>query len=426
MGTDVVTTNSSGVATFSSLVSDTAETSTKLIADAGPDTLTGSSASFIIQAGAVTQLIFGTPPAATVAAGGNAGSAITVKEEDTYGNVTGTDLITLTVSGPAGFSGGPYPATAVAGVATFNLSSDVLTIPGSYSYTASESSISSSAALETVTIGSMYGFNVSVPASTVGVASTVTVTAVDAYGNTETGFSATNAVTLSSSTDSTASFSSPADLTSGSGTFTATFDKIGTAQTVTATAASGGYTGTSASVIVYDPIWLVNGNGTVVKISAAGSSLTGGAVGSSGSASSTGGVGFDSSGNVWSVTSANNTLDFVSKTGASSASYSGGGLSSPVAVAVDGSGYIWIANSGNGSVSVFNNSGTAQSSSSGYGASGSAALGSAPSAIAIDNSGGVWVTSSTGNTVVHIVGAATPVTTPTATAVANGTVGVAP
>jgi len=426
MGTDVVTTNSSGVATFSSLVSDTAEASTKLIVDAGPDTLTGSSASFIIQAGAVTQLIFGTKPAATVVAGGNAGSAITVQEEDQYGNVTGTDLITLTVTGPAGFSGGPYTATAVAGVATFNLSSDVLSIVGSYSYTASESSISSSAALETVTIGSMYGFNVSVPASTVGVASTVTVTAVDAYGNTETGFSSTNAVTLSSSTDSTASFSSPADLTSGTGTFTATFDKIGTAQTVTAAAASGGYTGTSTSAIVYDPIWLVNGNGTVVKISAAGSSLTGGAVGTSGSTSTTGGVAFDSSGNVWSVSSANNTLDFVSKAGASSASYSGGGLSTPVAVAVDGSGYIWIANSGNGSVSVFNNSGTAQSSSSGYGASGSTALGAGPSAIAIDNSGGVWVTSSTGNTVTHIIGAATPVTTPTATAVANGTVGVAP
>jgi len=149
-------------------------------------------------------------------------------------------------------------------------------------------------------------------------------------------------------------------------------------------------------------------------------------VGSAGTSSATGGVAFDSTGNVWSVTNQNNALDFNNKTGTGAVIYSGGGLNAPVAVMADGAGYIWIANSGSASVSEFNNSGTAVSGTSGYGASGSAALGSAPSALAIDETGGVWIVSKTGNTVGHMLGVATPVTTPTATAVTNGTLGAKP
>jgi len=141
-----------------------------------------------------------------------------------------------------------------------------------------------------------------------------------------------------------------------------------------------------------------------------------------------GGVAFDSSGNAWSVTSANNTLDFIAKTGTGSTTYSGGGLNSPVVVAVDGAGHIWIANSGANTLSEFSNSGTAMSGTSGYFGSiyGAGDPFHTPSAIAIDNTGGIWVTNKSGNSVAHIFGAGTPGTTPLATAVTNGTVAMKP
>ena len=102
-----------------------------------------------------SQLAFSTAPAATVSAGGNAGSAITVLEEDNNGNsVSATDTISLAVSDANGYFKS-YTATASDGVATFNLSNYALTVSGSYTYTAtvaSNTSIKSAAASETVTV----------------------------------------------------------------------------------------------------------------------------------------------------------------------------------------------------------------------------------------------------------------------------------
>jgi len=110
------------------------------------DTISNSSAT-------ASQLAFSTAPAATVSAGGNAGSAITVLEEDNNGNsVNATDIISLAVSGANGYFKS-YTATASDGVATFNLSNYALTVSGSYTYTAtvaSNTSIKSAAASETV------------------------------------------------------------------------------------------------------------------------------------------------------------------------------------------------------------------------------------------------------------------------------------
>ena len=102
--------------------------------------------------------------------------------------------------------------------------------------------------------------------------------------------------------------------------------------------------------VVYDYVWLVNANGSVDKLDLTGTAVTG-AVGIAGTASTRGGVAFDSTGDVWSVTSANNILNFVVTAGTGATAYSGGGLSTPVFVAVDGAGMIWAANSGNDSVS---------------------------------------------------------------------------
>jgi hypothetical protein len=102
----------------------------------------------------VYQLAFSTPPASTVALGGNAGSSITVLEKNSSGNIVASaaDKITLTVTGPNGYSN-IYAAEAVAGIAGFNLSSNLLTTAGPYTYMAtitSDSSIKPAVATETV------------------------------------------------------------------------------------------------------------------------------------------------------------------------------------------------------------------------------------------------------------------------------------
>jgi large repetitive protein len=420
-GTTTVSTSAvTGIATFSGLASGTPETGTALEATAG--TYAVDSGPFNVTS-TVTQVVYGTAPAATITAGGNAGT-VTVVLENSSNAVVAADntVVSLAVTGPNGYSAG-YLEAASGGTATFNLTGWPLTVSGSYTYVATYSTGITVTATETVNVAPINHLTVSGPAkATAGFSATLTVTAVDAYGNTVTSFSNSNVVTVSSSTDSTATIGVPAALPNGVGTFTIAFDITGN-QTATATAASGGYVGTSATIVTGNAIWLVNSNGSLVPVSEAGAGVSGGAVGMSGTTSTLGGVAFDNAGGVWSVSSQNNALDYVSAGGASSAVYTGGGLSAPTGVAVDGVGYLWVANSGNGSVSVFNNSGVAQSGAAGYGTAG---VGAGPSAIAIDNTGGVWVASKTANSVTHILGAAQPVTTPTATATANGTIGAKP
>jgi hypothetical protein len=99
----------------------------------------------------VTKLAFGTPPATPISVGGNAGGAVTVDEEKSSGvlDTAWSDLITLTVTGPGSYSQ-THTATAVEGVATFNLSGVALSALGSYTYTASHTSVTSATATETV------------------------------------------------------------------------------------------------------------------------------------------------------------------------------------------------------------------------------------------------------------------------------------
>jgi sugar lactone lactonase YvrE len=134
----------------------------------------------------VSQLAFGAPPTVAIALGGNAGSPITVLERNSNGNTaaTSTDAITLTVAGPAGYSR-TYTAAAVAGVATFNLSSNALTTAGGYTYTAavpSNASIKPAVAVETVSqaasaVSVTAGNNPSLLQNSVTFTATVTSTA---------------------------------------------------------------------------------------------------------------------------------------------------------------------------------------------------------------------------------------------------------
>jgi len=87
----------------------------------------------------------------------------------------------------------------------------------------------------------------------------------------------------------------------------------------------------------------------------------------------------------------------------------GGGVSAPYSVATDGAGNMWFANSGS-SVSEFSSGGSALSpSGTGYQGNG---VFNTPYAIAVDGSGNVWVADEVANTVVEMVGLATPVVTP--------------
>ncbi len=178
---------------------------------------------------------------------------------------------------------------------------------------------------------------------------------------------------------------------------------------------------TSITVSTLGSVWVVSSGATLARLNEAGDTVNTSA-GTAGTASTYGGVAFDLTGNVWSVTSANNRLAFNTNIGATPTNFTGGGLSTPVSLAIDGQGYVWIANSGNSSVSTFNNSGVAQSGATGIGT----ASVSAPSALAIDGTGGVWVANKSANTVTHLFGAATPAVTPLAVGVANGTLGTTP
>ena len=104
----------------------------------------------------VTELAFTAAPPPMLALDGNAGT-VAVAEENTGGMTVATaaDTITLTVTGPNSFSQ-TFTATAVSGVASFNLSGVTLSAAGSYTYTASiagNAMVTPATAMETVSKG---------------------------------------------------------------------------------------------------------------------------------------------------------------------------------------------------------------------------------------------------------------------------------
>lgn len=150
-------------------------------------------------ASTVNQLAFGIAPPPTIAAGGNAGAAISVRENSNTGSiVAGTDIITLTVAGPGGY-GRTYTAKASEGVAVFNLSGDVLTLAGNYTYTvtvASKASIKAASANETVNVGAAAAVSTTAGDGQSAIvdkpfAAALEVTVKDAFGNAVSGATVT-------------------------------------------------------------------------------------------------------------------------------------------------------------------------------------------------------------------------------------------
>ena len=81
-----------------------------------------------------------------------------------------------------------------------------------------------------------------------------------------------------------------------------------------------------------------------------------------------------------------------------------------------------VTNNGTNTLSELSNTGTLLSGSTGYLVTGL----DNPISLAIDGSGNVWVTNANGNSLTEVVGAAAPVVTPLAAAVANGTIAIRP
>ena len=249
-----------------------------------------------------------------------------------------------------------------------------------------------------------------------GSSQTVTVTARDSGGTRITGYSGT--VTLSSS-DPNATGMGPytfASIENGVHTFTVTLNTGGT-QSITAT--TGAISGSQTGIVVDDLIWLVHADGSLTKLTDAGTSAGSGTGSATGSA---GGVAFDASGNIWTVGSGSNTLSESNKTGTNLAGsgFTGGGLNTPMGLQVDGAGNVWVVN-GNGSVSLFKSNGTALTPSTGFTGGGL----SSPTGVTVDISGNVWVSNGGNNSVTEFIGGGSP-TTQLATGVSNGTTGARP
>ena len=176
-GTFSYNASTAGSATFSSVLPETAATGAELIATfgSGTGTVSVSSAAFNVSAGSTSKVAFISDPTASLSAG-SASSNFTVAVEDSSGNINGSATITLTITGPPGYGGYNRSVATANGVAAFT-SLPVLTIAGTYTYTASASGLTSAVASETVTLNTTALMLSVTPATTEPYGTEVTLTA---------------------------------------------------------------------------------------------------------------------------------------------------------------------------------------------------------------------------------------------------------
>jgi hypothetical protein len=231
------------------------------------------SKSITVNPGTLSQLAVAGPSTAT------AGTpiSVTVKAEDTYGNLETSNTDSVAISLTNADSGAKLNSTALSssntvslsgGTATFNMT--LTTASTSQSITATDGSISSPSAI-TVNPAAASKFVLTATSGTsISAGSSVgfTVTAEDQFGNTATGYTGTVKFT---STDTGSSTVLPANstLTSGVGSFSATLTTAGT-QSITATDSSSSSITGALSGIAVSP-----GAASKLSISAAGSAVQG-------------------------------------------------------------------------------------------------------------------------------------------------------
>ncbi len=177
-------------------------------------------------------------------------------------------------------------------------------------------------------------------------------------------------------------------------------------------------------------VWTTDSAGNAVtKISNAGTPVNGSPFKNNGLGSPFA-IEFDATGGAFVANRTANSLTRFASTGTPPATttITGLGLSGPVALAVDGQSAVWAANANSGALSVLaGTAGIASSGTSGYAA---ASLAN-PYKLAIDGSGNVWIANlgsavAGSGLVTQLIGAASPVVTPLATAVHTNTIAQRP
>jgi type II secretory pathway pseudopilin PulG len=240
-----------GVVSFSGCSTIGAGTYTLTATDGS---LTQTSGQFTISAGLATQLVFN-PLSPGPGAAGSAIPNVTVKAEDSYGNIvtTNSDTVNMSIgSGPqTTFSSGATAGTMSSGSATF--SNLVVDAAGTYTLTATDGSLSQTSNPFAVGAGAVSAALSTVNDSPASVtangtsSSTVTVTLLDAYSNPVSGKTVSLSDGAASSTISAASGPSNS---SGVVTFTVT-DTTAQAATYTATDTTDGTTITDTAVVTF-------------------------------------------------------------------------------------------------------------------------------------------------------------------------------
>jgi arabinogalactan endo-1,4-beta-galactosidase len=104
----------------------------------------------IVASSSPATLVFDPAPVSSINAGGNPGT-ITIEIENAAGVLTGSasPAVTLTLTGPGGFSQ-TETVSSVGGIASFDLSSTVLTVAGTYSISATSPGLTNASASLTV------------------------------------------------------------------------------------------------------------------------------------------------------------------------------------------------------------------------------------------------------------------------------------
>ncbi len=266
------TSGDAGVHVFSASLK-TAGTQTLTATDSMTTSITGTSGSIAVNAGAATHFAVSAP--ASVTAG--VASTFSVTGLDSYGNIaTGyTGTVHFTKSDNGNGSAVPVNYTFTPsdnGVHTFTTGVTLVTA-GSQSITAADASNGNITGFTTLSVAAAAAthFILAVPTNaTAGNAVTVSVTAYDSFGNVATGYTGTVRITA---TDLQAGLPANNTLASGLGNFAVTLKTAGP-QKITATdTVTSTVTGTSSSVTVA-PATAVRFIVTALPSTTAGNSLS--------------------------------------------------------------------------------------------------------------------------------------------------------
>ena len=134
--------------------------------------LTSAMADITVQAAAVvpTKVVLASAVPGTVANGGHL-ATMNAELRDGAGNVATTSTVSVSVqiTGPTGFTPYSHSMSAVAGVATFDLSAVTFSVAGNYTITVSSAGLTSASA--TFTVGAAADFDLSMDSQSVTVAS---------------------------------------------------------------------------------------------------------------------------------------------------------------------------------------------------------------------------------------------------------------